>query len=174
METWKHVRAVLVLPVMATVVIPSTVLVFTGMDTLDLWVRFPISRFILPAVCLLLVSAGVALMVSTIRLLAGVGKGTLAPWDPTQKLVVQGVYRHVRNPMISGVFFVLLGEAAGCASLHLVGWAAFFIVGNMIYMPLFEEPGLVKRFGEEYEEYRRNVPRWLPKLKPWEPGGNRR
>lgn len=172
MKAWKHIRAVLALPVMATIVIPGTLLFFTGLDTLGLWERWPISRFIVPVVGVLLVGVGLTLMVSTIRLFAKIGKGTLAPWNPTQKLVVQGVYLHVRNPMISGVFFVLLGEAVGFASLPLVGWAAFFIVGNMIYMPLVEEPGLVKRFGEDYEEYRRNVPRWLPRLKAWEPGGS--
>jgi protein-S-isoprenylcysteine O-methyltransferase Ste14 len=82
---------------------------------------------------------------------------------------VQGVYRHVRNPMIAGVFFVLLGEAACGAALPLAVWAAVFIVGNLIYMPLVEEPGLVKRFGEDYEEYRRNVPRWFPRKTAWVP-----
>ena len=70
--------------------------------------------------------------------------------------------------MISGVFFVLLGEAVGTASLPLLGWAATFIIGNMIYMPLVEEPGLVKRFGAEYEQYRRNVPGWWPRMYGWD------
>lgn len=167
METWKHIRAVLLLPFLAIAIIPGTLLFFTGMDTLDVWNQFPISRFISPIVGVLLVGFGLFLMVSTIRLFATVGRGTLAPWNPTKKLVVQGVYRHVRNPMISGVFFVLLGEAVSFASLPLVGWVAFFVVVNMIYMPLVEEPGLVKRFGEDYEQYRRNVPRWLPRLRAW-------
>ena len=174
MYMWKHIRAILVLPIMATVVIPGTLLYFTGLDTFGLWDQWPSSQFAFPVIGVLLVGVGLTLMVSTIRLLATVGNGTLAPWNPTQKLVVQGVYRHVRNPMISGVFFVLLGEAAGFASLPLVGWAAFFIIGNMIYMPLAEEPGLDKRFGEDYAEYRRNVPRWLPRLKAWEDSGHSR
>ena len=110
---------------------------------------------------------GLVLVVATIRLFATVGKGTLAPWNPTQKLVVQGVYRHVRNPMISGVLSVLLGEAICFASLPLACWFLLFLVINAIYIPLAEEPGLVKRFGEDYEEYRRNVPRWIPLLKAW-------
>lgn len=169
METWKHLRAILLLPFMVTVVIPGLLLFPGDWDTLDLWERVPLSRFALPLTGLLSIATGLVLMVSTIRLFAGAGEGTLAPWNPTQKLVLQGVYRRVRNPMISGVFFVLLGEAVSFASLPLLGWSAFFIIGNAIYIPLSEEPGLVRRFGEEYKEYCRNVPRWIPKLKPWEP-----
>jgi protein-S-isoprenylcysteine O-methyltransferase Ste14 len=58
--------------------------------------------------------------------------------------VVRGVYRHVRNPMISGVFFVLLGEAMLAASLPILGWFIVFVVVNVVYIPLAEEPGLVK------------------------------
>jgi protein-S-isoprenylcysteine O-methyltransferase Ste14 len=109
-------------------------------------------------------------MVATIRLFVTVGKGTLAPWNPTQRLVVQGIYRHVRNPMISGVFFVLLGEAVLAASLPLFYWLVVFIIGNAVYIPLAEEPGLVKRFGDEYLTYKQNVPRWIPRLTPWDGG----
>ena len=70
--------------------------------------------------------------------------------------------------MIFGVFLILLGEAIVFASLPLLGWAILFIVVNMIYIPLVEEPGLVKRFGAEYEEYRRNVPRWVPRAQGWD------
>src|SRR5206468_1133608 len=82
-------------------------------------------------------------------------------------LVVQGVYRHVRNPMISGVFFVLLGEAVLAVSLPLLGWFAVFVVVNAAYIPLAEEPGLVKRFGDDFLTYKQNVPRWIPTLTPW-------
>ena len=83
---------------------------------------------------------------------------------------MQGVYRHVRNPMISGVMFVLLGESMITASLPLFWWYFFVVVVNAIYIPLSEEPGLVKRFGEDYVNYKRNVPRWIPRLTPWEGG----
>lgn len=115
-----------------------------------------------------MICLGLVLVVATIRLFVTVGKGTLAPWIPTQRLVVQGIYRHVRNPMISGVFFVLLGEAVLAASLPIFCWFVVFVVGNAVYIPLAEEPGLVQRFGADYEEYRRNVPRWLPRLRPWD------
>jgi protein-S-isoprenylcysteine O-methyltransferase Ste14 len=82
--------------------------------------------------------------------------------------VVRGVYRYVRNPMITGVHLVLLGEALITASLPLFG---LFLIGgviNAVYIPLVEERGLVKRFGDEYLIYKRNVPRWVPRLTPWQ------
>jgi protein-S-isoprenylcysteine O-methyltransferase Ste14 len=69
--------------------------------------------------------------------------------------------------MIAGVFFVLLGEAVLAASLALLVWFAVFVGVNAVYIPLVEEPGLVKRFGEEYLTYRQNVPRWIPRLRGW-------
>jgi protein-S-isoprenylcysteine O-methyltransferase Ste14 len=110
-------------------------------------------------------------MVATLRLFVTVGKGTLAPWNPPQRLVVRGVYRHVRNPMIAGVFFVLLGEVVLAASLPLLVWFAVFVVVNAVYIPLVEEEGLVKRFGDDYLTYKQNVPRWVPRLRPWEAHG---
>jgi len=103
------------------------------------------------------------------RLFVTVGKGTLAPWDPTQKLVVAGVYRHVRNPMIGGVFCVLLGEAVLWASLSLLCWFLFFLLLNLIYIPLLEEPRLERRFGQDYLLYKANVRRWIPRWRPWIP-----
>lgn len=163
----KHFRAILLLPFMVTVVIPATILALTGFDTFDLW------QSVAPAVTLLVlgllvIGLGLTLMVATIRLFVTVGRGTLAPWEPPTHFVVRGIYRHVRNPMIAGVFSILLGESFVFASLPLFCWFLFFVVANAVYIPLVEEPGLVKRFGEEYEVYRRNVPRWIPRVKAWE------
>jgi protein-S-isoprenylcysteine O-methyltransferase Ste14 len=120
----------------------------------------------------LLLAMGLSLMVATIRLFHRVGQGTLAPWNPTQKLVVEGPYRRVRNPMISGVLFCLAGEALLFASPAIATWWALFLLGNSIYMPLVEEPGLRARFGTDYERYCRHVRRWLPRLTPWDPAGS--
>jgi protein-S-isoprenylcysteine O-methyltransferase Ste14 len=109
----------------------------------------------------------VLLVISTVTLFAKVGRGTLAPWDPTSTLVVQGPYRYVRNPMISGVLFILLGEAACFASLPLLIWFAAVFALNAVYLPLVEERGLRRRFGADYEAYRAKVPRWIPRLRPW-------
>jgi protein-S-isoprenylcysteine O-methyltransferase Ste14 len=167
MATWKHLRAVLLLPFMVTVVVPATILFLTHPDTFDLWQSYPTTRVGLPILGCAFPCLGLALIVATIRLFVTVGKGTLAPWNPTQRPVVQGVYRHVRNPMIAGVFFVLLGEAILAASLPLFIWFVVFVLGNPIYIPLVEEPGLLKRFGDDYLAYQQNVPRWIPRLTPW-------
>jgi protein-S-isoprenylcysteine O-methyltransferase Ste14 len=170
MKAWKHLRAILLLPGMVLVVIPGLILWRDGLDTLGLWRSVPSSKVILPIFGMICVCLGLLLMVATIRRFMTVGKGTLAPWEPPQRLVVQGVYRHVRNPMISGVLFVLLGEAVLTASRPLSGWFLVFLVVNSVYIPLSEEPGLVKRFGDDYLAYRRHVPRWVPRLTPWKGG----
>ncbi|HSE81994.1 MAG TPA: isoprenylcysteine carboxylmethyltransferase family protein [Gaiellaceae bacterium] len=114
-----------------------------------------------------LTALGLALLAWTLALFAKVGRGTLAPWDPTRRLVVAGPYRHVRNPMISGVLAVLLGESAVFASLPLLLWFAAVLAVNAVYFPLVEEPGLRRRFGAKYERYRASVPRWIPRFRPW-------
>ena len=105
----------------------------------------------------------------TVRLFARIGRGTLAPWDPTSELVVQGPYAHVRNPMITGVLAVLLGEALVLGSIAIAIWAAIFAVVNHVFFLAFEEPSVERRFGEAYRRYRQNVPRWVPRTTAWRP-----
>ena len=116
--------------------------------------------------CVLLAIGG-TLFVASVRRFAGEGQGTLAPWDPPRRFVVQGPYRYVRNPMISGVIFLLAGEAAVLRSLPHLVWTLTFIVINLTYIPLLEEPLLATKFGKQYEEYCRQVGRFLPRLRPW-------
>jgi protein-S-isoprenylcysteine O-methyltransferase Ste14 len=159
MSLWRQAAAVLLLPFSATVVVPLLILWWTG-DASFWWGT---------AAGVVLVAVGLVLAVWTIRLFSTVGHGTLAPWDPTSRLVVRGPYLHVRNPMISGVAFVLAGEAVGLRSKALFLWFAAFVAVNAVYLPLVEEPGLRRRFGEDYEVYCANVPRWLPRLRRWKP-----
>jgi protein-S-isoprenylcysteine O-methyltransferase Ste14 len=168
----RQLRAIGPLPFVATVVVP--VLIGLGWGTDVGWG--------LPAglgaagigIGAGLVILGLRLMHRTITLFSRVGEGTLAPWDPTRKLVVQGVYRHVRNPMITGVFLILTGETLILGAPEMAAWTASFAAVNAIYMPLVEEPGLVRRFGPDYETYRDNVPRWIPRRRPWTPTMHRR
>jgi len=91
------------------------------------------------------------------------GLGTPAPIAPTKFLVTTALHRYVRNPMYIGVFTVLLGEAMTFRSVVLLGYAAFFCVPVQLFVVFYEEPTLRRQFGESYEEYKRRVPRWIPK-----------
>lgn len=113
--------------------------------------------------------AGLVLFAASLRRFVVNGRGTLAPWDPPKHLVVQGPYRYVRNPMISGVILVLVGEALILRSGSHGWWAATFFGVNSIYIPLLEEPLLRARFGRAYTQYARHVPRLIPRVRPWTP-----
>ena len=97
------------------------------------------------------------------------GMGTPLPAAPTRHLVVGGMYRHMRNPMYVALEAVILGEALLLGQRRLLGYAAIAAIPPALFVRLYEEPKLAGRFGEEYEQYRRNVPRWLPRLRPWQP-----
>ena len=116
---------------------------------------------------------GLVLFLSSLRRFAIEGEGTLAPWDPPRQLVIRGPYRFVRNPMISGVVFILAGEAMVLVSRPHALWALLVLAGNLLYIPLAEEPQLRLRFGQPYDDYCRHVPRILPRLRPWTPGHTR-
>lgn len=169
MSRWRHLRAIGLLPGVGTLLVPALIVWWTG--ALNVGWSLSDGLAVLPALAgAVLIGLGLLLMVRTVALFAKVGKGTLAPWDATSRLVVRGPYRHVRNPMISGVLCVLLGEAVLLGSPPLLIWFAAFFAVNAIYLPLVEEPGLVRRFGEDYQRYRSEVPRWVPRLRPWDPG----
>jgi protein-S-isoprenylcysteine O-methyltransferase Ste14 len=159
---WRQLRAILVAPFVVTVVVPFVILFGRDFpDVAALW-------WVLAGVAgVLLAGCGLFLIGWTISLFDRVGEGTLAPFDPPRHLVLRGPYRYVRNPMISGVLFVLLGESVGFLSGPMLLWFAFFLALNCTYIPLYEEPGLRRRFGEEYMEYRAHVPRWVPRVRPW-------
>jgi protein-S-isoprenylcysteine O-methyltransferase Ste14 len=106
---------------------------------------------------------GLALFAWCVVLFGRVGRGTLAPWDPTQHLVATGPYQYVRNPMITGAAAMLLGETLVIGSRSIGLWLVTFTLINHVYFVLSEEPGLRSRFGEEYTRYCETVPRWIPR-----------
>jgi protein-S-isoprenylcysteine O-methyltransferase Ste14 len=166
-STAKVLRAVALLPGMVVVVVPGLLIWLYGTE---IGWGIPGLLAALPVLAsVALLSVALPLWLQTVRLFASVGKGTLAPWDPTQALVVQGPYGRVRNPMISAVAFILAGEAIALGSVAIGVWFAIFATVNAIYIPLGEEPGLARRFGEDYERYRQAVPRWIPRRTPWTP-----
>lgn len=153
----RHVRAIALLPLTNTLLIPSVLLL--------LWPpTYPLQLAAALAGCAL-AAGGAALVVHCIRLFVRLGCGTLAPWDPTRALVSAGAYRYSRNPMKAGLFLVLAGEALATQSVALTVWFACFAIVNVVYIHLHEEPGLRKRFGARYDEYRERVPGWWPALR---------
>jgi protein-S-isoprenylcysteine O-methyltransferase Ste14 len=102
---------------------------------------------------------------------AWTGLGTPAPIDPPRVLVVNGMYRYVRNPMYFGMALLLIGEwlVWGSNPRGAVEYVAFFAAAVTLFVILYEEPTLRRKFPDDYAEYSRNVPRFLPRLRPWEP-----
>lgn len=168
MGVWRHLRAIVLLPGVVAIVIPASILARSGGPAIGWGLASPWA--LLPSVAgLTFIGLGLLLWIQTVLLFARIGLGTLAPWDPTQRLVVRGVYRHVRNPMISAVCAILLGEAILSGSRPLFAWLLLFVALNAVYIPLVEEASLTRRFGADYARYRQHVPRWLPLLRPWDP-----
>ena len=166
--TAKHWRDIALLPGTVTLVVPAIILTKTDSMAVGWGLGWP-AALIPFALGALLVAAGLAMWARTVLLFASYGEGTLAPWEPTQKLVVRGPYRYVRNPMITAVIAILFGEAAIYGSFALLAWALAFWGLNLTYIPLVEERALEERFGESYRDYKRNVPRWIPRFSPWQP-----
>ena len=162
--TLRHILSILLLPFVVVIVVP--IWLRRGMAAYDTrWEGVLI--WIGGALGILVILAGFALFAWCVALFARVGQGTLAPWDPTQNLVAVGPYRHVRNPMISGVVMMLIGQTLFRGSWVLAVFAGLAILINHAYFIFSEEPGLEKRFGESYRVYKANVPRWVPRLRTW-------
>ena len=158
----------LLLPFVVALVAPFLCVARFRPFSIRIELGYPLVQMLVGA---LLCAAGLFLLVVTIRSFSRIGQGTLAPWDPPRHLVIAGPYRYSRNPMISGVVTILVGEAVLFGSVWIFLWAVFVLVVNTLYFKLSEERGLVKRFGAEYLEYRRNVPMWFPRLSAWKPTG---
>jgi protein-S-isoprenylcysteine O-methyltransferase Ste14 len=116
----------------------------------------------LQVVSLVIMVVGAAILVRCIWDFAAKGRGTLAPIDPPKRLVVQGLFRYVRNPMYLGVLVLLLGEAAFFKSIALLQYTGIWFAIVHLVVVLYEEPSLRRRFGPPYERYCRSVHRWLP------------
>lgn len=163
MSGWRQARAIAVLPGNVTVVVPAAILLFVEGPAIG-WGLGGVPAVAVALLGLALIVAGFSVWLWTVLLFQRIGMGTLAPWDPTSQLVVEGPYRHMRNPMISAVATLLLGEAVFFGSPWILAWAALFVAVNHAFFLLGEEPGLEERFGVEYRAYKRAVPRWLPRF----------
>jgi protein-S-isoprenylcysteine O-methyltransferase Ste14 len=117
-----------------------------------------------------LVAGGLAFVVQAFVRFVAEGVGTPAPTAPTEHLVVGGVYRYVRNPMYVALIAVIAGQGLLLGQPVLLGYAFGFWLVTATFVRLYEEPTLARRYGEEYATYRRAVPGWLPRLRPWTGG----
>jgi protein-S-isoprenylcysteine O-methyltransferase Ste14 len=156
-----HIRDWIALPFVVTVIIPF-LLYRTGAPLMR---TSPGTLQIVGAIVYVL---GLSMQLYTTSLFFRFAQGTLAPWQPTQKLVIRGPYRYCRNPMITGVVMMLLGEGLFFNALAILIWGCLFFVMNTMYFIFKEEPAMLARFGDSYVEYKRQVPRWIPRLRPFQ------
>jgi protein-S-isoprenylcysteine O-methyltransferase Ste14 len=117
-----------------------------------------------------LVAGLIALVQAFVRFVVE-GHGTPAPVAAPERLVVGGLYRYVRNPMYVAILAAIVGQALLLGQLGLLLYAAASWLIAAAFVRWYEEPTLTRRFGADYEAYRRAVPAWWPRLRPWEPGG---
>ena len=110
----------------------------------------------------LLLASGGALVLETTARFALQGRGTPAPWAPPEQFVERGSYRFVRSPMYLGVILLVLGQALLLGREILFAWAAVAWLIFEVSLVTWEEPGLRRRFGDSYDDYRRRVRRWVP------------
>jgi protein-S-isoprenylcysteine O-methyltransferase Ste14 len=113
--------------------------------------------------------AGASVIANSFVRFAVEGVGTPAPFAPPKHLVVSGLYRYVRNPMYVSIAAAVTGQGLLLGQPILFGYAVMGAVPVAAFVRFYEEPALARKFGAEYEEYRRHVPRWLPRLTPWRP-----
>jgi protein-S-isoprenylcysteine O-methyltransferase Ste14 len=163
---FRHLIAIVILPVSVTALVPSWI---AQRYHVVLRTATSVPAIVVQMTGVAALLLGVVLFASSLWRFATDGRGTLAPWDPPRLLVVNGPYQYVRNPMISGVLFVVIGEALILLSIAHAIWAAFFLAVNIVYIRFVEEPQLARRFGPGYDIYRESVPRFVPRLRPWQP-----
>jgi protein-S-isoprenylcysteine O-methyltransferase Ste14 len=116
---------------------------------------------------LVLIASALPVLVGAFARFAVEGRGTPAPVVPTERLVVGGLYRYVRNPMYIAVVAIILGQALALGQVVLLAYAAIIAAAMASFARWYEEPTLRRRYGERYERYRLAVPGWWPRRRPW-------
>jgi protein-S-isoprenylcysteine O-methyltransferase Ste14 len=150
---------VVVVPGTVAVVIPAAITRWT----LAAWGPWPL----VVAISAGLITAGAGVLLHAVWRFAVEGRGTPSPTAPTERLVVNGAYRHVRNPMYVAVASLIGGQALLCPSLGIVLYLVLFAVAVTAFVRLYEEPTLRAAHGETYQRYQQAVPRWVPRPRPW-------
>ena len=159
------IKGILILPGTVAVFIPALILYLAYIFSGNAIVISENIFLLIVSICFFVI--GFLLAGWTTLLFYRIGNGTLAPWDPPKILVIKGPYQYVRNPMIVGMFCILLGETVLFFSVSLFLWVIIFFIANEVYIPFVEEKALLKRFEKDYDLYTKHVRRWIPRLTPW-------
>jgi protein-S-isoprenylcysteine O-methyltransferase Ste14 len=157
------------------VIVSLLFIVFGGPGFVLVYIPYWLTRFRVPVgeplwqivLAAALIAAGTAPLFESMKRFVIVGRGTLVPAVPTERLVVSGFYRRMRNPMYTGLLVVLVGEAILFESRDLVLYIAAIWLGTHLFVCFYEEPTLTRRYGVEYLRFKKHVPRWIPRLRPW-------
>lgn len=118
-----------------------------------------------------MIGAGAAVLAEAFVSFALEGLGTPAPFAPPRRLVLGGMYRFVRNPMYLAIGSAIAGQGLLLGQRKLLWMVAAGAIPVNLFVRLYEEPALKRQFGAEFAGYARNVPRWIPRLRPWTPSG---
>ena len=114
-----------------------------------------------------MIATGAAALLECFFRFAWTGFAAPVPVTPTRKLIVTGLYRHVRNPMYFGVITLVIGEALLLGQPALLAYAAMAWIFFHLFVIGYEEPTLARLFPEDFARFTRAVPRWIPRLRPW-------
>jgi protein-S-isoprenylcysteine O-methyltransferase Ste14 len=160
----------------ASAILGSAIFLVVAPGTLSIYVPWALThwRFAPPllgvfsfrVIGALLIVAGLPVLLDSFARFAIQGLGTPAPIAPPQHLVVTGLYRHVRNPMYVAVSLLIFGQGLLFGSVRLLQYGLIVWLAFFVFVVLYEEPALTRKFGQEYEQFCIQVPRWIPRLKP--------
>ncbi|NRQ37623.1 isoprenylcysteine carboxylmethyltransferase family protein [Nonomuraea sp. NN258] len=151
-------------PGTAAVLVPWLISRWEVRDPLPAWLMLPVR-----VAGVLLVLAGLAVLVDAFVRFVVEGLGTPLPAAPPERLVIGGLYRHVRNPMYVGVFAAVIGQAMLFGDPWLLAYFAGLTIPVWSFVHWYEEPTLRAKFGADYDQYRARVPGWWPRLHPYRP-----
>lgn len=158
----------LVVTVLFAVIVPGTVVLLVPWWLSGWRLQSPLLGFpAIRALGTLLIAAGLPVLLDSFARFALEGLGTPAPVFPTRHLVVSGLYRYVRNPMYLAVVSLILGQGLLLGDVRVLEYGAMVWVAFHLFVLVYEEPILGATFGEEYKIFCANVPRWIPRLRPW-------
>ena len=114
-----------------------------------------------------LIGLGAVILLDSFARFALQGRGTPAPLYPTQTLVLSGAYRYVRNPMYLAVVSLIVGQALLVGCMPLLWYGVGMAVVTHLFVLAYEEPTLRQTYSAQYDDYTKNVRRWIPRLTPW-------